>query len=150
MKLKELLQSDLVSAMKSNDIDSKHIIRAVMSSIKYVEIEQSAPITNDEDLIKIVQKEIKLRLDAIEEARKGNRTDIIDINQREIKLLQKYLPEQLSDDELKKIIKEIIAETGASSEKDMGKIMPLAIKKVSGRAQNAQISKFLKELLQKE
>ena len=148
MSLRENLQADLVTAMKSNDLDSKHIIRAVMSAIKYAEIEQSIKMDKDDDIIKIVQKEIKLRNDAIEEARKGNRDDIVEINQREIKLLQKYLPEQLSEAEIRSILQELIKEAGAVSEKDMGKVMPLAIKKISGRAANAQVSKLLKELLQ--
>ena len=148
MNLREQLQADLVTAMKSNDLDGKHVIRAVMSAIKYAEVEQSAQITEDDDIIKIVQKEIKMRNDAIDEARKGNRDDIIEINQREIKLLQKYLPEQLTDDEIRAILQELISETGAASAKDMGRVMPLAAKKISGRAQNAQISKILKDLLQ--
>ena len=148
MSLRENLQADLVTAMKSNDLDSKHIIRAVMSAIKYAEIDQSIKMDKDDDIIKIVQKEIKLRNDAIEEARKGNRDDIVEINQREIKLLQKYLPEQLSEAEIRSILQELIKEAGAVSEKDMGKVMPLAIKKISGRAANAQVSKLLKELLQ--
>jgi hypothetical protein len=147
MKLQERIQSDLVAAMKSKDIDSKHIIRAVMSAAKYIELDSSKELT-DNDYITVIQKEIKLRNDAIEEARKGNRDDIVEINQREIKLLNKYLPEQLSEDEIRKILADILIESQATSQKDMGKVMPLAIQKISGRAPNSLISKLLRDMLQ--
>ncbi len=146
MKLKELLQKNLVSAMKANDLDSKHIIRAVMTAATYAQVDKSIEQT-DEDLVKIIQKEIKLRMDAIEEAKKGNREDIVEINQREIKLLEKYLPEQLSDDEIRKELAQLLEETGMNSQKELGKLMPLAIQKISGRAPNALVSKLLREML---
>jgi uncharacterized protein YqeY len=147
MKLKELLQANLVSAMKANDLDSKHIIRAVMTSAKYAQIDSTVEQT-DEDMIKVIQKEIKLRNDAIEEAQKGNRQDIVDINQREIKLLEKYLPEQLTEDEIRTLLAQILEESGMHSPKELGKLMPLAIQKISGRAPNALVSKLLREMLQ--
>jgi len=148
MKLKDLLQSHLVSAMKSNDLDSKHIIRAVMTASKYAEIENKSDLS-DEEIIRIIQKEIKLRSDAIDEARKGNHQDIIDINQREINLLEKYLPEQLSEDEIRNILSQLIEENSISSAKELGKIMPIAIQKISGRAPNALVGKLLRDILQK-
>jgi uncharacterized protein YqeY len=148
MKLKDLLQSDLVSAMKSNDLDSKHIIRAVMTAAKYAQVDSAGELSDD-DLVRIIQKEIKLRMDAIEEAKKGHREDIIDINQREIKLLEKYLPEQLSEAEIQQILSNLLEETGITSQKELGKIMPVAIQKINGRAPNALVSKLLREILQK-
>lgn len=147
MTLKELLQANLVSAMKANDLDSKHIIRAVMTSAKYAQMDSTVEQT-DEDMIKVIQKEIKLRNDAIEEARKGNRQDIVDINQREINLLEKYLPEQLTEDEIRVLLAQILEESGLHSQKDLGKLMPLAIQKITGRAPNALVSKLLREMLQ--
>ena len=147
MTLKELLQVNLVSAMKTNDLDAKHIIRAVMTSAKYAQVDSTVEQT-DEDMIKVIQKEIKLRMDAIEEAQKGNRQDIVEINQREIKLLEKYLPEQLSEDGIRALLAQLLEESGLTSQKELGKLMPLAIQKISGRAPNALVSKLLREMLQ--
>ena len=148
MTIKERLQSDLVAAMKSNNTLNKNVIRGIMAATKYVEIEKSAKLESDEDLLAIIQKEIKMRNDAIEEARKGNRNDIVEINENELKILKEYLPEQLSDEEIAEIVKGIINETGAESIKDMGKIMPLAIKAIAGRAPNGVVSKILRDHLQ--
>ncbi|MBI9049529.1 MAG: GatB/YqeY domain-containing protein [Anaerolineaceae bacterium] len=147
MKLKERLQADLIVAMKSKDVLSKNIIRGIMSAVKYVEVEKAVKLESDEEYLVIIQKEIKMRNDAIEEARKGNRDDIIESNEKELENLKKYLPEQLSDEEISGILKGIIEQEGASSQKDMGKVMPIAIKAIAGRAANSAVSKVLRDLL---
>jgi uncharacterized protein len=148
MTLKERLQVDLVVAMKAKSTLNKNIIRGIMSAVKYAEVEKSAKIESDEEMLVIIQKEIKMRNDAIEEAKKGNRDDIVQLNEAELEVLKGYLPEQLSEEEIAEIVKGLIAESGASSIKDMGKVMPLAIKAVAGRAPNSVTSKILRDLLQ--
>ena len=148
MTLKERLQADLVTAMKANNTLNKNIIRGIMSAVKYAEVEKSEKIESDEEMLTIIQKEIKMRNDAIEEAKKGNRDDIVKLNEDELEVLKTYLPEQLSDEEIMNILKSIVEESGASSIKDMGKLMPSAIKAIAGRAPNAAISKVLRDLLQ--
>ena len=148
MTLKERLQADLVTAMKSKNTLNKNIIRGIMSAVKYAEVEKSVKIESDEEMLAIIQKEIKMRNDAIEEAKKGNRDDIIKSNEDELEVLKGYLPEQLSEEEIADILKGIVEESGASSIKDMGKVMPLAIKAIAGRAPNGVVSKVLRDLLQ--
>jgi uncharacterized protein YqeY len=148
MTIKERLQSDLVAAMKSNSTINKNVIRGIMAAAKYAEVEKSAKIESDDDMLVIIQKEIKMRNDAIDEARKGNRNDIIESNENELKILNEYLPEQLSEAEIKEIVINIVSESGAESIKDMGKVMPLAIKAIAGRAPNGVVSKIIRDVLQ--
>ena len=105
---------------------------------------------DDEGVLDVVAKELKKRRDSLPEFEKSGRTDLIDNLNKEIEVLLGYLPEQLTEDEIKKIVEETIAETGASSMKDMGKVMGAVSPKVKGRADNRVVSGYVKELLSKK
>jgi uncharacterized protein YqeY len=118
----------------------------VLASVKQIEVDERREVSDD-DTLKIVQKAVKQREDAIGFAKEGGRGDLVEQNQQEIQILQNYLPKQLSDDELKSILQEIISKVGATSMKDMGKVMGVASKQLNGQADGKRINQTVKELL---
>ncbi|WP_058486946.1 GatB/YqeY domain-containing protein [Defluviitalea phaphyphila] len=146
MSLKAKLMEDMKAAMKEKDTIRKNAIQMVRAAILQVEKDKRIEL-NDEDIISVIGKEVKKRKDALSEIEKSNRQDMIDDLKREIDILMNYLPEQLSDEELEKIIDEVILEVGASSMKDMGKVMGAIAPKVKGRADNRRISVIVKQKL---
>lgn len=109
---------------------------------------QKAAKGGDSDEIAVLQRERKRRLESAEAFREAGRDDLADAEEREAQLIDAYLPEQLSDDELRAIVGDVVAETGAASPKDMGKVMSAAMPKVKGRADGKRVSAIVKELLQ--
>ncbi|HHW67286.1 MAG: uncharacterized protein PWP07_2330 [Epulopiscium sp.] len=146
MSLKAKLLEDMKAAMKEKDSVRKNAIQMIRAAILQVEKDQKIEL-DDEGVIEVIAKEYKKRNDALSEIEKSDRQDLIDDLKREISILQAYLPEQLSDEELEKIVAEVILEVGASSMKDMGKVMGAVIPKVKGRADNGRISAIAKEKL---
>ena len=144
--LKEQLKTDLKNAMKSKNNFDRDVIRMLMSSIKQVEVDERKEV-NDAEIIKIIQKSVKQREDAASQYREANRADLYEKEEKEAELLKRYLPAQLSDDELKKIISEVIKKSGASSIKEMGKVMQGALKVTEGKADGKRVSVIVKELL---
>lgn len=147
MSIKQELQNALSVAMKAKDEISKQTIRLVLSSIKLAEVEAGSEIDNAR-ILTILQKEVKTREDAIEDAKMAQREDLIEKAKSEIKILNRFLPQQMDEDELKALAKEIINETGATSMRDMGKIMKIMIPRLEGRASAQDASKVVRELLQ--
>jgi len=145
-ELKEKLKNDLKEAMKAKDNFKRDVIRFLMSAVKQVEVDERKELS-DEDIMKIIQKSVKQREDAIAQYKEGGREDLVEKEQKEAEILKSYLPQQLSDEELKEIVKKVIEEVGASSMKDMGKVMGAAIKKTAGRADGKRINAIVKELL---
>ena len=146
MGILEKLKSDLKEAMKAKDVEKGDTIRMIMSAVKQIEVDERREVT-DEDMIKILQKAIKQREDAINFAKESNRDDLIEKNQNEINILEKYLPKQLSDEELEAEVKSIIEEVSATSMKDMGKVMGVATKKLAGKADGKRINQIVKKIL---
>jgi len=146
MKIVENIEKDLFAAMKDKKSDIVRTLRMAMASIKYAEKDKRKPL-DELEVVNVLQKEIKVRQESIEEAQKGNRQDIIDENEHDISILEKYLPAPLSEAELEEIVKKIITETGAESIKDMGKVMPAAVQQVQGRAANSEISQVVRKFL---
>ncbi|NLK98867.1 MAG: GatB/YqeY domain-containing protein [Epulopiscium sp.] len=146
MSLKARLLEDMKAAMKEKDNVRKNAIQMVRAAILQVEKDQKIEL-DDEGIIEVIAKECKKRNDSLVEIEKSDRQDLIDDLKREITILKSYLPEQLSDEELEKIVAEVILEVGASSMKDMGKVMGAVIPKVKGRADNGRISAIAKEKL---
>ena len=146
MSLKEQLKTDMKEAMKAKDTLTRDTIRLIMSAIKQVEVDERREVGEDE-LLKIIQKGIKQREDAINFAKEGGRDDLVEQNQKEIDILVKYLPKQLSDDELKEVVVTIVEKVGASSMKDMGKVMGVATKELAGKADGKRINQIVKEIL---
>jgi len=146
MRIVEMIEQDLFAAMKEKNSDSVRTLRMAMSSIKYAEKEKREQL-DDLAVIGVLQKEIKIRQETMEEAKKGNRQDIIDENMQDIMLLEKYLPVPLTESELDTMIQKIIKEIGAQSMKEMGKVMPLIVQEVNGRAPNSVISQAVRKFL---
>ncbi|MHC1784794.1 MAG: GatB/YqeY domain-containing protein [Anaerolineaceae bacterium] len=148
MNIKEQLENELKEALRSNDEFKKGIIRMALSSIKFMEKENRKELT-DIELVAIIQKEIKSRKESIADAEKANRTETIVILKSEITVLEKYLPEQMSEAELEQIITSAINEANASSPTDIGKVMKIVMPKVQGKAPADQVSLNVRQQLQK-
>jgi uncharacterized protein YqeY len=146
MSLKEQLKSDLKDAMRSKEIVKRDSIRAINTMIKQIEVDERKDL-NDEDVIKLIQKGIKQREEAAIQYKNAGRDDLVEVEQEQIDIFKTYLPRQLSDAELEAGMKELISEVGATSIKDMGKVMGSASKKFAGVADGKRISEMVKKLL---
>lgn len=146
MSLKDKLMSDLKESMKSKDKLRKNVITMVRASIKQKEVDERTELT-DKDILGIISKQYKEKKSSIEEFKKGNREDLVKQAEDEMKILLHYLPEQLSEKELTKIIKEVIDSENISSMKDMGQLMKSVMPKVQGKADGQTVNKIAKELL---
>ena len=148
MDTKTQLNESMKDAMKSGDEVRKRTVRMVLAAIKQVEVDKQAPV-EDLAIVALIQKEIKNRREAVEEAKKANRPDLVNDNEAEIKVLEIFLPKAMPAEELRALVQAAIAETGASAPTEMGKVMKLVMPKVAGRAPNDMISSTVKELLTK-
>ena len=143
----EQLEKDMIEAMKNQEKDRLTVIRMVKAALKQEQIDHKKEI-NDDLLIDVVNKQIKMRKDSITEFEKGGRQDLVDKTQQEIDTLMVYLPEQLSKEEVIKIIDEIFAEVNPTGVKDMGKVMGPAQAKLKGKADMKEVSTLIREKLQ--
>ena len=148
MSIKDQLTADMKQAMKDREAGKLRlsVIRMVRANIKNVEINDKKELTDDE-VLAVLMKEVKMRQDSVEEFQKAGRDELVAQAKEEIAILKKYLPEALSDDELKAIVAEVIAAVGATSPKDMGKVMPEGMGKTKGRADGKRINVMVRELL---
>ena len=144
MSLKEKLQEDLKSSMKNKDTIRKSVITLVRAAIKQIEVDQRVEL-DDVAVMDIISKQLKQRNDSLAEFEKAGREDLIEETKSEIQVLKEYLPQQLSEEELEKIVIETIAEVGAISMKDMGKIMAIIKPKTAGRADGRKINELVKK-----
>lgn len=162
MSLKQQLLDDLKDAMKNKDTEKKTVIQIVKTEVLYAEKEKQAKANQnnaedaemapkedltDVEIIDIISKEIKKRVDVLPEYERSGREDLVQSVNKQIEILEGYLPKQLDDEELKKLVSDVIAELGASSMKDMGKTVNLCKERANGCADNARISKMVKEML---
>lgn len=143
----EKLDKDMIEAMKNHEKERLAVIRGVKAGLKQEAIDHKREI-NDDLLIEVVNRQVKMRKESIVEFEKGNRQDLIDQTQAEIEVLMKYLPEQLSKEEVLKVIEEIFEEVKPESQKDMGKVMKEAQAKLKGKADMKEVSTIIKEKLQ--
>ena len=146
MNTKKQLESDLKDAMRSGDDLRKRTLRMVFSAIKNAEIERRNHL-GESDILGIIQKEIKSRRESIQDAERANRPDLVMSNQEEISVLEAYLPKQLNDEELATLIREAIAETGASSLNQMGQVMKVLMPRIKGRADGGEVSRMVRKML---
>lgn len=144
----EKLEKDMIDAMKNKEKERLAVIRMVKAALKQEQIDHKKEI-NDDLLIDIVNRQIKMRKDSITEFEKANRTDLIEKTQSEIEILMAYLPEQLSEEEVNKVIDEIFTEVSPEGPKDMGKVMGLAQQKLKGKADMKSVSTIIRERLNK-
>lgn len=147
MTLEEKINADLKQAMLSKDEAGLRAIRAIKSAILLSKTEKDAKELDNDSEIKMLQKLVKQRRDALDIYEKENREDLAKKEREEILVIERYLPQQMSPDELKILLKKIIKETGAKSPQDMGKVMGLASKQLAGKADGKTISLIVKELL---
>ena len=146
MSLKDQITQDMKSAMKAGEKDRLKVVRLMLAAIKQVEVDKRVEL-DDAGVLSVLDKMVKQRRDSVEQFEKGGREDLAAIERAEIAVLEKYLPEQLSADELAALVDEVIAATGAASMKDMGKVMGQIKAKAAGRADMGAVSAAVKERL---
>ncbi len=150
MSLEQKIMADLKTAMLAKDEKSLRSLRAIKAAILLAKTSEGAGgELKEDDEIKLLQKLVKQRKDSLEIYQQQKRSDLAQKEQEEIEVIEKFLPKQLSAEELQLEIKKIIAETGATSSADMGKVMGAATKKLSGKADGKTISATVRELLAK-
>ena len=146
MTLIEQLKQDLITAMKEKDKDKLNTLRSVKAALQ-MEVINNKKEENDELVLDVINKQIKMRNDSIEEFKKANRNDLVESYQKEINILKSYMPEMLSTEELESIIKNAIEETGATTVKEMGLVMREITPKVKNRCDMKEVSSRIKDLL---
>ena len=155
MPIKDQLAADLKDAMRAGDALRRDVLRSVMTAISYAEIgrvdvsDESAgrQALGDDDALGVIQKQAKQRRESIEEFKKGGRQDLVDREAAELVILETYLPQQMTRDEVTAEVRAVIAQTGASGPSDKAKVMPAAIARMKGRADGRLINEVVTELL---
>jgi uncharacterized protein YqeY len=140
------LQSDLKQAMRSSDEVRKRTLRMVLSAIKLAEVEKRGAL-DEAAIAGIIRKEIKMRQEAIEEAQHAGRQDLVHASAAEVTVLESYLPKAIGPAELEALVRQAIADTGATDPQDMGKVMKVLVPRVEGRAEGKQLSALVRDLL---
>ncbi len=148
MSLKERLMEDMKNSMKNKDTIRKNTITMVRAAIKQREVDERIDLS-EEDILDIIAKQVKEKRVAIEDFQRGNRQDLVDLTNSEIDILLEYLPEQLSDDEVEKIVLDVINELNATSMKEIGLIMKTVMPRVKGRTDGNKVNNILKKIFQK-
>ena len=144
--LKERIQSELADAMRARQEVRKSALRMLIAAVKNAEIEAGHGFSDDE-VVGVVQKQAKQRRESIAEFEKANRADLVAQEQGELEVLEAYLPEQATDADIEAAAKKVIEETGASSARDIGKVMPPLVKQFAGRADGRVINEIVRRLL---
>lgn len=147
--LKDIIQEDLKNAMRAKDEQKLSTVRLLKSALQYFEIQKGGAgyEATDEDVVEVVGREIKKRRESIEMFEKGNRQELADKEKRELEVLQTYLPEQMSEDDIRALVATTIATIGATSMQDMGKVMGVLSEKTKGKAEGSLVSSIVKEKL---
>lgn len=147
--LKKKLQEELKQSMLARNVLKTSVLRMLLSALNYYEIQKGGAgyEATDEDVLGVIQKEAKQRRDSIEEFKKANRMELVDKETKELEMLLVYLPQQMSEDEIKSLVKDAINQTGAKTIADMGKVMAALMPKVKGKADGGLVSKIVKESL---
>ncbi len=146
MGLKEKIMADMKEAMKAKDAAKVSTLRLLLSEIKNREIDKRGELTDDE-VIAVIQKAVKQRKESIEQYEKAGRSELVEKEKKELEILEAYLPQPLTEEELDALIDETIKEVGATSIKDMGKVMKAIMPKVRGRADGKLVNQKVREKL---
>ena len=149
MNTKEKLTEALKDAMRAKDNQRKSTLRGALAAIKLAEVEKREDL-EETAMLSLVQKEVKLRRETIADAEKAERPDLIEAAQAEIAILEVFLPEALTPEEVEKLVIEAIAETGAETPKEMGNVMKVLIPRIQGRADGKMVSNIVRQRLQQE
>jgi uncharacterized protein len=147
MSLKADLQNEFKDAMRAKDEMRKTTLRMALAAIKQIEVDEQKEL-DDADVLRVLQKEVKLRQEGIAEAETADRPDLVEEGIQEIAVLEAFLPQALSESELETLVAETIAEVGASSPADMGNVMKAVMPKIAGRADGGQVSQMVRQKLQ--
>ncbi len=147
--LKQKLKEELKQSMLARDVLRTSVLRMLLSSINYYEIQKGGAgyEATDEDVLAVVAKEAKQRKDSIEEFKKANRLELVEKESKELEMLQVYLPQQMEEEEIKKLVIEVIKEANAKNIADIGKVMGALMPKVKGRADGGLVSQIVRENL---
>src|SRR3990167_7235022 len=146
--LKQQLRSDLNNAMREKDSTKVGTIRLLLSAIQYFEIQKQRDYqASDEEIVSLIKKEVKKRKESIALYKQGKRDDLVEKETKELAILQAYLPEQMSEDEVRKVVTETIQETNASSMADMGRVMASVMSKLKGKVDGSVVNKVVLEEL---
>jgi uncharacterized protein YqeY len=146
MSIKDELTSALKVAMREGDDACKSNLRLVLSAIKLAEVEKRDEL-DDPTILGIIQKEVKARHETIRDAKRAGRPDLIRTAEADISILNEYLPQPLSEDELENLVRKVIAEQGASTPRDMGMVMKALMPRIQGRADGGQASALVRKIL---
>lgn len=144
MSLKEVLMEDMKDAMRNKNVIKKNTVTMVRAAIQRKEVDERIDLSDDA-ILEIIAKQLKEKKMAIDEFEKGHRQDLIDLTEKEIEFLLEYLPEQLSEDEIEKIVIETIEEVNAQSMKDIGLIMKAVMPKVKGKTDGNTVNRIIKK-----
>ena len=145
--LEKKINQDYITAMKAKDSLRSSTLNFLRAQLKNILIEKRVESLDDQDVVTVIKKQVKSRQDSIEQYTQGGRQDLVDKETAELAVLKEYLPEEMPEEELKKLVNEAVAEIGASSMKDMGQVMKVVIEKSEGRADNKVVSGLVKEKL---
>lgn len=146
MSVKARLTDDMKAAMRAKDTERRDTIRYLLSVLKNAEIDKQGDLTPEEE-IKLLQTQVKQRQDSIEQFRQGGRDDLAAKDEAQVKIIEEYLPQQMSDDDLQAFVKQGIEEAGAEGPKDMGKVMGLLNKRAEGRVDGRRLSAAVRDAL---
>lgn len=146
MPVTETIDRDITAAMKAGEADKLSVLRLVKNSMNVAAKEKKADLT-DEDAVRVLQKEAKQRKDSIASYKEGGRDDLANKEEAELAIIETYLPEQMSAEEITAIVDEAISSTGASSMQDMGKVMGAVTAKTTGKADGGEVAKIVREKL---
>lgn len=146
MSLKTQMESDMKDAMRARDNETRDALRYVLSALKNAEIEKRGDLNEDEEL-RLIRSQVKQRMDSIEQFRAGGREDLAAKEESQVKILERYLPQQMTDEELEAFVKQGIADVGAAGPKDMGKVMGALNSKSEGRVDGRRLSTAVRNAL---
>lgn len=146
MSLLKQLQTDMITAMKNRDKDTLAVVRMLKASVQNAQIEAGHDLSADEE-VAVMSREYKQRKESLEEFKKAGRQDLVDKTNTEMKVVEKYMPKQLSADDVKKVVSETVQQVGAASMKDFGKVMGAVMPKVKGQADGKLVNQTVKETL---
>jgi len=149
MSLEEKIGQDYVQAMKARDSFSSSVLSFLRAQIKQVKVDKRLEVVDDEAIITVIKKQVKQRQDSITQFKAGNRADLADKEEKELVILRNYLPPEMSAEKLKAIVEEVISASGATSIKDMGRVMKDVLSRTAGQADNQTVGALVKERLSK-
>lgn len=146
MSIRQQMEADLKTAMKERDVETRDALRYVISAFRYAEIDTRKDLTPDDEL-RLVRQQVKQRQDSIDQFKAGGREDLVEKEELQLRILERYLPQQMSDEELATFVATGIAESGAEGPKDMGKVMGLLNKRADNRVDGRRLSTAVKDAL---